>query len=106
MTIIGTFTVNGNGVVEGSAFVNAGGLRLSASFVNSQFGAPKPDCTFPISLSMQVSEFGEAVTGPYPYVGVITAEHPALEIAFMMLGAGPGSHVELDHARRISLKSN
>ena len=88
MTIIGAFTVNRNGGVTGAAFVNAGGLRLTAAFVNSQFGAPRADCTFPISLSMSIGEFGEAVTGPYPYVGVIVSAAPGLEIAFMMLGAG------------------
>lgn len=106
VTIIGAFAVNGNGGVNGSAFVNAGGLRLTAAFVDSRFGAPRADCTFPISLSMSIAEFGEAVAGPYPYVGVVLSDAPALEIAFMMLGAGPGSHVELDHARRIFLKSN
>jgi hypothetical protein len=106
VTIIGTFRVNGNGDVTGSAFVNAGGLRLTAEFVNSQFGVPRADCTFPISLSMKIAEFGEAVTGPYAYVGTIAGVGPALEIAFMMLGTGPGSHVELDQAKRISVKYN
>ena len=104
VTIIGTFAVNGNGEVAGSAFINAGGLRLSAEFVNSQFGAPMADCTFPVSLSMKIGEFGEVVTGPYDYVGTIAGVSPGLEIAFMMLGTGPGSHVELDHAKRISMK--
>jgi hypothetical protein len=104
VTIIGTFSVNGNGDVTGSAFVNAGGLNLRAEFVNSQFGAPRADCTFPISLSMKIAEFGEGVTGPYAYVGTIAGVSPHLEIAFMMLGTGPGSHVELNHAKRISMR--
>jgi hypothetical protein len=37
-------------------------------------------------------------------VGTIAGVGPALEIAFMMLGTGPGSHEELDHAKRISMK--
>ncbi len=103
VTIIGTFRVNGNGDVTGSAFVNAGGVHFTADFVNSRFSAPRPDCTFPISLSMKINEFGEGVTGPYSYAGVIAGNGSALEIAFMMLGAGPGSHVELNHAKRISM---
>lgn len=102
VTIIGTFRVNGNGDVTGFAVVNAGGLHLTAEFVNSQFGIVKPDCSFPITLSMQIAEFGEALTGPYPYVGVVASAGPQLEIAFMMLGAGSGSHVELDRAKRIA----
>ena len=58
VTIIGAFGVNGNGDVTGSAFINAAGLRLSAEFVNSQFGAPRADCTFPVSLSMKIGELG------------------------------------------------
>jgi len=103
VTIIGTFRINGKGDVTGSAWVNAGGLRLSAEFVNSRFSAPKADCSFPISLSMSINEFGEAITGPYSYAGVIAGDGPPLEIAFMMLGTGPGSHVELNHAKRISM---
>jgi hypothetical protein len=106
VTIIGTFSVNGNGDLAGFAFINTGGLRLSAEFVDSQFGAPLPNCSFSVSLSMKIGEFGEAVVGPYAYAGVITQVVPALEVAFMMLGTGPGSHVELDHAKRISMKFN
>lgn len=104
VTIIGTFSINGNGDVTGSAFVNAGGLHMTAQFVDSRFSAPKADCSVPISLSMSIREFGEAIAGPYAYAGVIAGDGPALEIAFMMLGTGPGSHVELDHAKRISMR--
>jgi hypothetical protein len=103
VTIIGAFTVDSNGGVTGWGFINAGGLAMTAEFVNSRFSAPKADCSIPLSLSMRMSEFGEAIAGPYPYVGVIAGDAPALEIAFMMLGAGPGSHVEMNHARRISM---
>lgn len=103
VTIIGAFRVNGNGDVNGWARVNAGGLQMTAEFVNSQFGAPKADCSFPISLSMTIKEYGGVVTGPYAYAGVIAGDMSALEIHFMMLGTGPGSHVELDHAKRISM---
>ena len=103
VTIIGVFKVNGNGDVTGWGSINAGGLQMIAEFVNSQFGAPKANCSFPISLSMRIEEFGEGIAGPYPYVGVVTSGGSALEIAFMMLGAGPGSHVEMDHAKRISM---
>ncbi len=104
VSIIGAFKVNGNGDVTGWAFVNAGGLHMSAEFVDSRFSAPRPDCSIPISLSMKIKEFGEGVSGPYPYVGVVTGDGPALEIAFMMLGTGPGSHLESSRARRISMK--
>ena len=103
VTIIGTFRLNGNGGMTGSAFVNAGGLNLTAEFVKSRFSAPKADCTFPASLSMSIKELGEAVTGPYSYVGVIAGDGPSLEIAFMMLGTGPGSHVEMNHAKRVAM---
>jgi hypothetical protein len=108
VTIIGAFKVNGNGDVTGWASVNAGGVQMGAEFVNSKFSAPKADCSVPISLSMRMKgAFGGAVTGPYPYVGVIAGgDGPALEIAFMMLGTGPGSHVELNHAKRISMNFN
>ena len=102
VTIIGTFTINGAGEVTGNAFVNAGGLQMSAEFVNSKFGAPKADCTVPITLSMKINEFGEAITGPYSYVGVIVRGERTLEIDYMMMGMGPGAHVELDHARRLT----
>jgi hypothetical protein len=106
VTIVGTFSVKPTGGVTGSAFINAGGLRLSAEFVDSRFDTPRADCIFPISLSMKIDEFGGVVTGPYSYVGVIADGGPGMEIAFMMLGTGPGSHVELNHAKRISLKSS
>lgn len=100
VTIIGTFAIDGNGNVTGSAFINTGGLPLTAEFVDSQFGAPKADCSVPITLSMRINE--EGIAGPYSYVGIVAGNGSALEIAFMMLGTGPGSHVELDHAKRIS----
>ncbi len=114
VSIVGAFSINGNGEVTGWAVVNAGGLHMTAEFVNSQFGAPKADCSVPISLSMKIKEYGGAVTGPYSYVGVITStpatylggDVSALEIAFMMLGTGPGSHLEFNHAKRISMKFN
>lgn len=106
VTIIGAFKVNGNGEVTGWAMINAGGLGMTAEFVNSQFGAPKADCSFPVTLSMKIKEFGEGTAGPYPYVGVIAGDAASLEIAFMMLGTGPGSHVEMNHAKRISMNFN
>ncbi len=106
VTIIGAFKVNSNGDVTGWGFINAGGLAMTAEFVNSQFGAPRADCSIPISLSMRIPEFGEVIAGPYAYVGVIAGDASALEIAFMMLGTGPGSHVEMNHARRISTHFN
>jgi len=89
--------------MTGWALVNAGGFQMSAEFVNSQVGAPKPDCSIPMTLSMRIKEFGEGITGPYPYVGVIMGDSSRPEIAFMMLGAGPGSHIEMNHARRIAM---
>jgi hypothetical protein len=106
VSIIGAFTINGRGDVTGWALINAGGLQMTAEFVDSHFGAPKADCSFPISLSMRIREFGEGIAGPYSYAGIITGDGSALEIAFMMLGTGPGSHVELNHAKRISMKSD
>lgn len=106
VTIIGALKVNGNGGVTGWAVVNAGGLNMTAEFVNSQFTAPKADCGFPVSLSMKIKEFGEGTVGPYSYVGVVAGEGAALEIAFMMLGTGPGSHVEMNRAKRISMNFN
>ena len=104
VTIIGAFAVNYSGAVNGWALVNAGGLQMSAQFVNSSFGEPRADCSFPVTLSMKINEFGDVVTGPYSYVGVGTSKAPAWEIAFMMRGTGPGSHVEMDHAKRISMQ--
>jgi hypothetical protein len=106
VSIIGVFKLNGNGEMTGWALVNAGGLQMTAEFVNSQFGAPRADCSVPISLSMKMKEFGDAVAGPYSYVGVVEGDEPALQIAFMMLGTGPGSHLELNHAKRVSMKFN
>jgi hypothetical protein len=104
ISIIGSFTIDDHGDMTGGALVNAGGVQMTAEFVDSQFGAHKDDCTFPISLSMRVEEAGGAILGPYSYMGVITSILPALEIDFMMLGTGPGSHVDLNHAKRISMK--
>ena len=104
VTIIGAFTVSFSGAVNGWALVNAGGLQMSAQFVNSSFGEPMADCSFPVTLSMKINEFGDVVTGPYSYVGVVTSKAPTWEIAFMMLGTGPGSHVEMDHAKRSSMQ--
>jgi hypothetical protein len=104
VSIIGAFTINSRGDVTGWALVNAGGLQFTSEFVNSQFSAPKADCSFPISLSMKINEFGGVIDGPHSYAGVIAGDGSALEIVFMMLGTGPGSHVELDHAKRISMK--
>ena len=69
VTIIGAFKLNGNGDVTGWALVNAGGLQMTAEFVNSQFSAPRADCSLPISLSMKINEFGEAIAGPYSVRG-------------------------------------
>lgn len=104
VTILGAFAVNFSGTVNGWALVNAGGLQMSAQFVDSSFGEPRTDCSFPVTLSMKINEFGDVVTGPYSYVGIVTSRAPAWEIAFMMLGTGPGSHVEMDHAKRISMQ--
>jgi hypothetical protein len=106
VTVIGAFKINGDGDLTGWASINAGGVSMSAEVVNSQFGAPRADGRIPISLSMKIKEFGEGVAGPYTYVGVIAGDASALEIDFMMLGAGPGSHVELNHAKRISMNLN
>jgi hypothetical protein len=104
VSLIGAFTVNGDGDVTGWALVNAGGVQFTAEFVNSHFSAPKADGSFPISLSMRINDFGGIIDGPYSYIGVIEGNRSALEIAFMMLGTGPGSHLELSHAKRISMK--
>lgn len=103
MAIIGAFKLNGNGEMTGWALINAGGVQMTAEFVNSQFSAPKADCSVAISLSMKINEAGGMISGPYSDVGVIAGDGSALEIHFMMLGTGPGSHVELNHARRISM---
>jgi hypothetical protein len=106
VSLIGAFTIDGHGDVTGWALVNAGGIQQTAEFVNSHFSAPKADGSFPISLSMRINEFGGGIFGPYSYMGVIEVKEgngSALEIAFMMLGRGPGSHVDLNHARRISM---
>jgi hypothetical protein len=104
VTLIGAFTVNGQGDVTGWALVNAGGIPLKAEFVNSHFGDLKADGSFPISLSMRINDFGEIIDGPHSYMGVVAGDGSAQEIAFMMLGTGPGSHLELSHAKRISMK--
>jgi hypothetical protein len=104
VSIIGAFKLNGNGEMTGWALINAGGVQMNAEFVNSQFGAPKPDCSVPISLSMRINESGGMISGPYSYTGVIGGDASALEIHFMMLGTGPGSHVDMNHAKRISMK--
>jgi hypothetical protein len=102
LSIIGAFQVNGNGDLTGWALINVGGVQLTAEFVNSQFGAPKAGCQVPITLSMKIKEF-EGVVGPYAYAGVIAGDASALEIVFMMLGTGPGSHVDSNRAKRISM---
>jgi hypothetical protein len=104
VSLIGAFTIDGNGDMTGWALVNAGGIQQYAEFVNSHFSAPKGDGSFSISLSMRINEFGGVIDGPYSYMGVIAGDGSALEIAFMMLGTGPGSHLELSHAKRISMK--
>jgi hypothetical protein len=53
---------------------------------------------------MRVGGEGGVILGPYAYMGIITSNMPALEIDFMMLGTGPGSHVDLNHAKRISMR--
>jgi len=103
VTIIGAFKVHGNGDLTGWALINAGGVPMTAELVNSRFSAPTADCSFAVSLSMKIDESGGAIAGPYSYVGVIAGNASALELDFMMLGTGPGSHVELDHAKRISM---
>jgi hypothetical protein len=103
VSIIGAFKLNGNGELTGWTLINAGGVQMNAEFVNSQFGAPKADCSVAISLSMRINEAGGMISGPYSYVGVIGGDASAPEIHFMMLGTGPGSHVDMNHARRISM---
>jgi hypothetical protein len=103
VSIIGAFTLNGNGEMTGWTLINAGGMQMNAEFLNSQFSAPKADCSVAISLSMKINESGGMISGPYSYVGVIGADPSALEVHFMMLGTGPGSHVDMNHAKRISM---
>jgi|WetSurMetagenome_2_1015567.scaffolds.fasta_scaffold09215_2 hypothetical protein len=105
VTIVGAFSIGRGGELTGWAAVNTGGLRLSAEFVKSRVSAPHPDCSVPMSLSMKINEFGETITGPYDYMGVVGGGGPALEIDFMMLGMGPGAHVEMNHAKRISMRA-
>jgi hypothetical protein len=104
VSIIGAFKLNGNGEMTGWASINAGGVPMNAEFVNSQFSAPKADCSVAISLAMKINEAGGMISGPYSYVGVIGGDPSALEVHFMMLGTGPGSHVDMNHAKRISMK--
>ena len=104
VSLIGAFTIDGHGDVTGWALVNAGGIPFKAEFINSHFSDPKADGSFLISLSMRINEFEQGIFGPYSYVGVIAGNGSALEIDFMMLGTGPGSHLELSHAKRISMK--
>jgi hypothetical protein len=103
VTIVGSYKVDRNGDLTGWAVVNAGGVPMKAEFVDSRIDAPQADCSFALSLSMRISDFGGAISGPYSYVGVIAGSASALELDYMMLGTGPGSHVELDHAKRISM---
>ncbi len=103
VSIIGAFSINGHGDMTGWSLINAGGVQLTAEFVDSQISAPKADCSFPISLSMKIKEAGGAILGPYSYAGVIAGDRSAPEMVFMMLGTGPGSHVDSSHAKRISL---
>ncbi len=105
VSIIGAFTIEGDGAMTGWALVNAGGVQMAAAFVNSTFGAPLADCAIPITLSMKFKQFEDAVMGPYSYVGVVTDDGGSLELAFMMLGTGPGSHLELNRAKRISMRA-
>ena len=76
---------------------------LTPTGVSSQFSAPSADCSVAINLSMKISDSGGMIAGPYSHAGMIAGDGSTLEIAFMMLGTGPGSHVELDHAKRISM---
>jgi hypothetical protein len=55
---------------------------------------------------MRINESGGMISGPYSYVGVIAGDASALEVHFMMLGTGPGSHVDMNHAKRISMRVN
>lgn len=105
VSLIGAFTVHVNGDVTGGAWVNAGGIPFYAEFVDSHFSALEANGSFSISLSMRVDEFGGIIFGPYSYMGVITNHGFYMEISFMMVGTGPGSHVELSHAKRISMKN-
>jgi hypothetical protein len=104
VSLIGAFTIDGHGDMTGWALVNAGGIQFKAEFINSHFSDPEADGSFPINLSMRADEFGGVIFGPYSYMGIIKGGGSALEIAFMMLGTGPGSHLELSHAKRISMK--
>lgn len=104
VSIVGAFTIQVNGDVTGWAVVNAGGVPLTAEFVNSQISAPKADCSLPITLSMRINEFGGIIDGPHFYVGTIAGDRFAREIVFMMLGTGPGSHIELNRAKWISMR--
>jgi hypothetical protein len=104
VSIVGAFSINRQGDVNGWALINAGGLQMSAEFVNSKFSPPNDDCRFHLSLSMKIKEFGEGLAGPYSYEGVIAGDWSAPELVYMMLGTGPGSHVDLQRAKRVSMK--
>jgi hypothetical protein len=104
VSIVGAFAVNAGGELTGWATVNAGGIPMTVEFVDSRVSTPKADCRVAMTFSMKIKEYGDVIDGPYSYTGVIAGDPSSLEIVFMMLGTGPGSHVELARAKRISMR--
>ena len=101
---VGAFMNNGRGGGAGWALVNAGGVQFTVEFVDTKFGPPGANCLQPFNYSMRIKEFGVTI-GPLSFPGVIAGDMQTLEIFAMTAGTGPGSAVQLGHAKRISLKS-
>jgi hypothetical protein len=102
VSIIGAFTLNDQGDVTGWGMVTPGGVQLTFEFVNTKLSGPKADCSFSLPLYMKIKELGGAVVGPTLMAGVVAGDESSLELYFLSLGTGPGSHVESSHAKRIS----
>ncbi len=106
MSWVGLERLDGHGGATGWVSANAGGVQLNFEFVNKTY-AVQADCSVQVTYSMKVKEMGGAIIGPSSRLFVIqgTPGEPwgSLELDGILVGAGPGTGVDLMVAHRISL---
>ena len=103
-SMVGASFMDGQGVGSGWALINAGGVQLTTEMVDVK-GEVKPDCSVVNTYSLKVKELGITI-GPVTRILVIASPlhgNSDLELYGIPMGAGPGTPVDLSHAKRISL---
>ena len=103
MTWVGAHTYDGAGGGSGWVIMNAGGAQINAQ-LNPITYAVNADCSVNITFSMKAKQLPGVTIGPVSRVLVISGRMDALELHGILVGAGPGTWLDLMTSRRISMQ--